>query len=188
MIKKTLSPSKVLLGHLDVMLRSGVTKKQLIEEANTNYAALNKLLRGESVNFQAIRLLQRFEVDTRPDKEEVLEGINRLISSGIAKRDISLKASMGRPSLEDFINSKRVSHPIVLRKLDYAINELQTEYEYRIEVHNLLVDVVESGVGVNDISKASGISYRGVDEIVYEGVKPRKTTVKKLHEGLLKLK
>lgn len=184
----TLSPSKPLIEHLNLMFIAGTTKKQLIDDSGMSYAVLNKVLNGESVNYQFIKHLQTYEVDTRPDRQAVLDSINKLIDAGISKLDIALQASMSRISLDHFIEGERVARSTVLRKLDYAVKALQEDYEFRIKVHNLLIEAIDNGLSTKDISKASGVGLSAIYEIIYANSNPRKTTVKKLHAALIHFK
>ena len=183
----TLSPSRNLIDHLNVMLRGGLTKKQISDDTNMSYQMLSKILKGESVNFNHVRRLQRYEVANRPDKQDVLDGIHKLTAAGISKLDIALQASMGRPTLEDFIIGDRTTRPLQLRKLDYAITALEDNYKYRVQVHDRLIEAIDNGITIKDISNASGIGLSSIYEIVHAGSKPRKTTVIKIDKALVLL-
>lgn len=183
----TLSPSQNLIDILNIMLRGSITKKQMSGDTNMSYQMLSKILRGEPVNFNHVRRLQRYEEANRPEKQDVLDGIHRLRAAGISKLDIALQASMGRPTLEDFIIGDRTTRPLQLRKLDYAINALEDNYKYRVQVHERLMEAIDNGITIKDISNASGIGLSAIYEIVHAGANPRKITVIKLDKALVKL-
>ena len=161
------------------------SKNEIIEHTGISYKILNDVLNRVAVKAKLVRLLFNFEIATRPDQEELIESLKLTLDSGISKAQICNEAQINRQGLDSILINERKCQARLLRKLENAVVRLEEEKQLRIEVFNLVVGVINSGITLSRIGENCDVTYKSLYRFIYEGANVEMITVDKLYKGCM---
>lgn len=181
-----ITASDSLICNLNLMIAGPhYSKNEIIEHTGISYKILNDVLNRVAVKAKLVRLLFNFEIATRPDQEELIESLKLTLDSGISKAQICNEAQINRQGLDSILINERKCQARLLRKLENAVVRLEEEKQLRIEVFNLVVGVINSGITLSRIGENCDVTYKSLYRFIYEGANVEMITVDKLYKGCM---